>query len=142
MLYVFLFFVVNFAGISMFSEPVWAPYLETSSTSAPDGSAWVDDQNLLWAYGGTEFRIEADSTDAQTGGGSAVSGPGGSVWVDSTRIYYIDQNQDRRWVEGEYVTSVGTAYAGSAWVDPNDGLLHYIDENGDQRRMEQTHPER
>ncbi len=139
-LYLVVFLAVNFAGMSLFSESVWAPYVETGSTDAPDGSVWVDDDSFLWAFDGTEYRIPADSGDDETGGGSSVSGPTGSVWVHGERLYYIDANGDRRWARGEVEDTSPGGSPGNAWIDPSDGKLRYIDEDGDQRYMEDTTP--
>ncbi len=105
LLYAAFYIVVSIGGMSFMADPAWAPYIQTDSTTAPDGSAWIHDDNLLWAYDGTEYRVLMDGDDPRTGGGSSVSGPIGSLWIDGARVYYIDEEQNRRWLRGSGTAS-------------------------------------
>lgn len=65
-LYAGFFIVSNLGGISLLSNAAWAPYIQSTSSSAPSGSAWVEGSSLRWADGSTERWVSGSLGEAGT----------------------------------------------------------------------------
>ncbi len=58
----------------------------------------------------------------------------GSLWVEGNYLHFIDSSEDEWRFLGELVGTPSGARAGSIWLEAS-GYWHYIDSNGEERRM-------
>lgn len=66
MIYIVFFLAVNITGGAFLSDLGWAPYIQSASSSAPSGAAWVEGSSLRWADGSNEYWVSGSLGEAGT----------------------------------------------------------------------------
>lgn len=77
--YIIFFLAINITGSSFFTDIGWAPYIEsTSNTAPPSGSAWVENKGIRWADGSNEYYTDYQQLQLEVhldeGSGSTATG--------------------------------------------------------------------
>lgn len=66
MIYVAFFLAVNITGGAFLSDVGWAPYIQSSSSSAPSGATWIEGSSFRWADGSNEYWVSGSLGEAGT----------------------------------------------------------------------------
>ncbi len=128
--YIGAYLVFGLAGVNLSFQPVTGYVPSSQNTVCPQGSLWVEGNDLHWCDGSWEYRVTDDASDAVTQVGS-VGGDPGSLWVEGGALHWIDSGGVEYYYTGGDTGDNPGVSAGSVWVE--DGRMHYIDASGNER---------
>ena len=102
-------------------------FSSTSNSAASAGAAWIEDSDLHWADGSTEYWITNHIQVEQS------SGPIGAWWIEGSAMHWIGENgYERSYTGTDTGNNPSSASPGNVWIE--NGMIHYIDASGNERK--------